>query len=194
MSDTPKKVFLRPDEYHRPIAYERSLEKGGLMVLPQQNLALWTISMGPQGPAGTPGTPYLNDTIIASASDEYSPLQVDLVDEYSPLQVDLVAPATTYRAPYPLELEYVRASLTTEPTGAPLIVDIHINGASIFSGTNYLYISAGSRTSVGSTPYTLATTSIPDDAEIQIFIRQVGSTVAGTGLKISLTGEKQDVA
>jgi hypothetical protein len=128
MSDTPKRVFLRPDEYHRPIAYEKSLEKGGLMVLPQQNLALWTISMGPQGPAGTPGTPYLNDTIIASASDEYSPLQVDLV-----------APATTYRAPYPLELGYVRASLTTEPTGAPLIVDIHINGASIFSGTNYLY-------------------------------------------------------
>lgn len=179
--DNSKMVFLRPDASNVPTEYQKSLEKGGLMVLPQQNLALWAVGMGPQGPAGTPGSPYLNDTIIASASDEYSPLQVDLVN-----------PATTYRAPYGLELEYVRASLTTAPTGAPLIVDIHINGVSLFSGTSYLYIDAGARTSVGSTAYVAAFTAIPDDAEIQIFIRQVGSTVAGTGLKISLTGQKQD--
>lgn len=174
-------VYLRPDPLDAPFSYIYSIEKAGLAINPDELLGIYTAGTGPAGPKGDPGLPYLNDTIIASASDEYSPLLVDLI-----------APATTYRAPYGLELEYVRASLTTAPVGGPLIVDIHINGVSLFVGTNFLTIDAGSRTSVGSTAYVPAFTTILDDAEIQIFIRQVGPTVAGTGLKISLTGEKQD--
>jgi hypothetical protein len=177
-------IYLRPDEFHRPTKYERSLEKAGLVVLPQQNLALWTVStgQGATGPKGDKGDPYQKDTIIASCSDEYSDLEVDLV-----------APATTYRAPYPIEISYVRCSLTTAPTGADIIVDVHMNGVSIF-GT-LLRIDAGSKTSVGSgTPYTLTTTTVPDDAELEIFITQVGATVAGSGLKISITGDKQEIA
>ena len=182
------KVFLRPDTNNVPTDYHRSLEKSGLVVVPQVNLALWTCktgpNQGPQGIQGEPGVPYLNDCIISSCSDEYSPLVVDLV-----------TPAVTFPAPYPLETAYIRFRVVTAPTGADIIVDVHINDTSIFQGSNYLHIDAGSKTSVGSvTPYTLAFTAVPDDAEIKGFIRQVGSTVAGTGLKCVFAGAKQDTA
>ena len=180
-------VYLRPEQPGTPVDYIRSVEKAGLVTLPQKYLAMYTMggnpSVGPAGPQGPAGMPYLNDTIIASCSDEYTPLQVDLVN-----------PATTYRAPFPQVCQYIRCSLTTAPTGADVIVDVHMNGVSMFTGGNLLHIDAGSKTSVGSaTPYVLAITAVPDDAEFEIFITQVGSTVAGSGLKISITGEKQDL-
>lgn len=176
------KVFHRPDEWHRPVNYVRDLEKAGLVVMPHQNLALMTCKTGPNqgpiGPMGPPGEPYYWDTIIASASDEYSPLAPDLV-----------LPATHYRAPFPIELQYVRASLSIAPEGAPVIIDVHMNGTTIFSSP--IQIDIGMKTSVGSVaPSVLAITSIPDDAEFTVYITQVGSTVAGAGAKVAATGKK----
>ena len=118
------------------------------------------------------------DTIIASASDEDTPIAVDLVTA-----------KTTFRAPYPLALAYVRASLTTPPTGASFIVDVHMNGVTMFS--TLLSIDPTEKTSVtASVPAVLSVTSVPDDAEFTVFVTQVGSTLAGTGLKIAVTGIK----
>jgi len=121
-----------------------------------------------------------HDTIIAAASTEYG----DLV-------VSGVLPATTFRAPYALDLTngYIRASLTTAPTGADVIIDVHMNGVSMFS--TLIHIDINSDTSVGSiTPAILTTTYVPDDAEFEVFITQVGSTITGSGLKIAITGIK----
>lgn len=189
MSDPTQEgfVYLRPNALDTPFSYIYSIEGAGLVINPNQALAIYTAGMGPAGPqgaAGADGSPYLNDTIIASCSDEYSPLEVNLI-----------APATTYRAPFPINIEYIRCSLVTAPVGADVIVDVHMNGVSVFSGGNLLHIDIGSKTSVGSaTPYVLGTLVVPDDAEFEIFITQVGSVVQGTGLKISITGAKQDVA
>jgi len=120
------------------------------------------------------------DTIIASASDEITPITVDIV-----------VPKTTFRAPYPLDLTngYIRASLTTAPTGADFIVDVHMNGTTIFS--TLLSIDAGEKTSkTAVSPAVLSILSIPDDAEFEVFVTQIGSTLAGTGLKIAVTGVK----
>jgi hypothetical protein len=155
-----------------------------MVIMPQQNLAIYTCKtgakQGPAGPTGEPGTPYMQDTIICQAAPEYAPLVVDLV-----------TPATHFRAPYPLEIGYVRCSLAIAPVGADVIIDITMNGSSIFTPGNLLHIDAGSKTSVGSvTPPEYAIVSVPDDAEFLVWITQVGSSLAGAGPKISVTGTK----
>lgn len=94
----------------------------------------------------------------------------------------------TWRAPYAITVTDVRASVTTAPTGADIIVDINDGGVSIMT-TNKLTIDAGSETSVGSaSPHTLTDTALADDAEITFDIDQIGSTVAGAGLKVKIYG------
>jgi hypothetical protein len=122
--------------------------------------------------------PLYYDTIVASASSEYKPLEISAS-----------LPATTFRASFALSLAYVRINLTTAPTGADLIVDIKMDGVSIFS--SLIYVDAGTTTSVGSaTPYVFAITDVPDDARFTVWITQIGSIIEGTGLKVSVTGSK----
>lgn len=179
-------IYLRPSPSSKPVKYTETIEKAGLVVSGKHSIALYTCKGGAkQGPVGPPGEPGVDqnswfDTIIASASDEISPITTG-------------GPKTTFRAPYPLDLTlgYVRASLTTAPVGAAMIVDVTMNGLSLFSTP--IYIDAGTKTSVGSaTPAVLAITAIPDDAEFLIFVNQVGSSTAGSGLKVAVTGIKTD--
>jgi len=122
--------------------------------------------------------PLYYDTIVASASSEYKPLEVSAS-----------LPATTFRASFPLTLAYVRINLTTVVEGQPLIVDITMNGTSIF--TTKIQIDDGMDTSVGSvvTPV-FSITSVPDDAQFKVWINQIGTITEGTGLKVSVTGIK----
>ena len=116
----------------------------------------------------------LLDTIIASASDEDTPLVVD-------------TKLTTFRAPYPLTLAYVRCSLTNPPTGTPLIVDVKATGVSIFSTP--MYIDVGETTSVtASTQAVLSILNIVDDTEFTVDVLQAGGTASG--LKVAVTGTK----
>lgn len=95
----------------------------------------------------------------------------------------------TFRMPYAFTLSTVRASVTTAPTGANLVVDINQNGSSILS--TKLSIDATEKTSTtAGTPPVISDTTLDDDAEITIDIDQIGSTIAGTGLKVYLIGEK----
>jgi len=184
-------IYLRPQPAATPVDYMRSLEKAGLMVLPRRQLAMYTVGMqgpaggtgatGATGSTGTPGAPgSLFDTIIASASDETTAITVDLVN-----------PKTTFRAPYAMDLttRYIRASLTTAATGADFIIDVHMNGVTVFS--TLLTIDATKKTSkTAAIPAVLSVTTIPDDAEFEVFVTQVGSTLAGAGLKVAVTGVK----
>jgi hypothetical protein len=96
----------------------------------------------------------------------------------------------TFRMPYAMTLTAVRASVTTAPTGANLIVDINENGSTIMT-TNKLSIDATEKTSTtAATAAGITDTALADDAEITIDIDQVGSTVAGAGLKVYLIGTR----
>jgi hypothetical protein len=177
--EKPNTIYIQPAPRRREVRYIEGIEEAGLIVDEKHAIAMYTARSVPNvGPQGPPGHGF--DCVIASCSDEHSPLTVDLV-----------VPKTTFRAPYAMDLTngHVRISVTTAPVGGPLIVDLKMNGTSVFS--TKVQIDAGATTSVGSSvPAVLSTLSVPDDAEFKPYVTAVGSSVAGTGLKIAVVGEK----
>ena len=96
----------------------------------------------------------------------------------------------TFRMPYAMTVTDVRATVTTAPTGANIIVDINDGGTSIMT-TNKLSIDATEKTSTtAATAPGVTDTALADDAEISIDIDQIGSTIAGAGLKIWIIGTR----
>jgi hypothetical protein len=82
-------------------------------------------------------------------------------------------------------------SVTTAPTGTQLIVDIHEAGATIMT-TNKIDIDVGETNSQdAATAPGVTDTALAKGSVITIDIDQVGSTVAGAGLKCWLIGEWQ---
>jgi hypothetical protein len=95
----------------------------------------------------------------------------------------------TFRMPYAMTLTSVRANVNTAPTGSTIIVDINENGTTILS--TKLSIDASEKTSVtAATAAVISDANLADDAEITIDFDQVGSSVAGVGLKIWLIGTR----
>lgn len=95
----------------------------------------------------------------------------------------------TFRMPYAFTMTDVRASVNTAPTGATLNVDINEAGVSILS--TVITIDAGEKTSTtAATAAVISDASLADDAEVTIDIDQVGSTIAGKGLKVALIGHR----
>jgi hypothetical protein len=84
-----------------------------------------------------------------------------------------------------LTITSVRASVGTAPTGASVIVDVHLNGTTIFTTQgNRPTISPGAFTSGSATP---DVTSVAAGDYLTIDIDQVGSTVAGAYLTVQVT-------
>jgi hypothetical protein len=95
----------------------------------------------------------------------------------------------TFRMPYAFTLTAVRASVTTAPTGATLNVDINEGGVSVLS--TVITIDATEKTSTtAATPAVISDGALADDAEMTIDIDQIGSTIAGAGLKVYLIGTR----
>jgi len=93
----------------------------------------------------------------------------------------------TFRMPFGFTLTEVRASVTTAPTGSTLVVDINESGTTILS--TKISIDASEKTSTtAATAAVISDTALADDAEMTIDIDQVGSSVAGAGLKVYLIG------
>jgi hypothetical protein len=93
----------------------------------------------------------------------------------------------TFRMPYAFTLSAVRASVTTAPTGSTLVVDINEGGSTILS--TKLSIDASEKTSTtAASAAVISDTALADDAEMTIDIDQIGSTIAGAGLKVVLIG------
>jgi len=115
----------------------------------------------------------LLESIIIAASDETTDITTGT--------------KVTFRMPYAFTLVGLpRASVTTAPTGSAIIVDINEEGASIFS--TLLTIDAGEETSTTATPAVVSDTVLADDAKMTVDIDQVGSTIPGAGLKVTLIG------
>lgn len=179
-------INLKAEEKTRPNHYVEAIEKAGMVIDAQTCIAMYTakagVNQGPQGPPGEDQNSWY-DTIIASASDEFTPITVG-------------GPKTTFRAPYPLDLTtgYVRISLTQAPVGAAFIVSLTVNGTALF--TTPVRIDDGMKTSVGSAVPAVIDPSmliIPDDAEFLVYVDQIGSTFAGSGLKVAVTGIKTEI-
>lgn len=95
----------------------------------------------------------------------------------------------TFRMPYAFTVTAVRSSVTTAPTGSTLIVDINEGGSTILS--TKLSIDAGEKTSTtAATAAVISDSALADDAEITIDIDQIGSTIAGKGLKVYIIGHR----
>lgn len=115
------------------------------------------------------------------------PIIIACSDEASNLSTGTAK--VTFRMPFAFTVTAVRASVTTAPTGSTLIVDINESGTTILS--TKLSIDAGEKTSTtAATAAVISDTSLADDAEITIDIDQVGSTIAGKGLKVTLLGRR----
>ena len=112
-------------------------------------------------------------------------ISVACSDETSDIQTqDAIV---TFRTPFAITLTDVRASVTTAPVGASLVLDINEGGTSILSTS--LSIDAGEKTSTtAATAAVISDTTLADDAEITIDITQVGATTSGRGLKVTLIG------
>lgn len=97
----------------------------------------------------------------------------------------------TFRMPYAFTLTAVRASVTTAPTGSTLVVDINEDtgsgATSILSTKLSIDISEKTSTTAATQPV-ISDASLADDSEITIDIDQIGSTIAGAGLKVYLIG------
>jgi len=124
---------------------------------------------------------------IPTTPGEGQPVELLLAasDETSDLTIGTAK--ITFRMPFAMTLSSARASVGTAPTGAAIIVDINEAGTSIFS--TRLTIDATEKTSTtAETAAVISDSALADDAEITVDIDQVGSTVAGKGLKVLLKG------
>jgi hypothetical protein len=90
-----------------------------------------------------------------------------------------------FRMPFAATLLAVRANVNTAPTGSTLIVDINEGGTSVL-GTKLSIDASETTSTTAASAATITDSSLEDDAEISIDIDQIGSTVAGAGLKVSL--------
>jgi hypothetical protein len=90
-----------------------------------------------------------------------------------------------FRMPFPATLLAVRDSVNLAPTGSALIVDINEAGTSVL-GTKLSIDATETSSTTAASAATITDASLADDAEISIDIDQIGSTVAGAGLKVYL--------
>lgn len=98
----------------------------------------------------------------------------------------------SFRMPYAFTLNAgaggITASCNQAPTGAILTMDVNEAGSTILS--TKLTIAISSTTSVGGTAPVISDVNLAANSLITIDIDQIGSTNAGTGLKITLIGVK----
>jgi hypothetical protein len=136
--------------------------------------------------AGT-GLSITGTTLSASATAPTECIILAVSDETTALTTGTAK--LTFRMPYAFTLTGVRASVTTAPTGATLTVDINEGGSTILS--TKLTIDASEKTSqTAAAAAVISDTALADDAEITIDIDQIGSTIAGAGLKVTLIGHQ----
>jgi hypothetical protein len=116
-------------------------------------------------------------------------IQVACSDETTVLSTGV---KTTFRMPFAMTVEEVRASLTTAGTGAALVtVDINKGDAPATILSTKITIDASETTSeTAATPPVLSSTSLSDDEQIQIEIDTIDTDNVAAGLKVSIIGRR----
>jgi len=128
---------------------------------------------------GTRWFPQGTDNTIYSESYALSDEDTDLTTGTAKLK---------FRLPFDMTPTDLRIGVGTAPTGSTIIVDINKAGATTIN--NKLSIDASEKTSVtAAVPFDFGGTGHTDwydDTEITVDIDQVGSTIKGAGLKLTL--------
>lgn len=148
--------------------------------------------------AASAGPPQVYNLIGLAFNGTNLATMADLVIPLSGEAAALTASSTVAKVTIPY---WPRATVITDPwiwavevapTGAALQFDIQVNGASIYlpaSGGTYPTIAASSTNSTASAgTFTTAFAAAPTIAVgsvVAFFVRQIGSTVAGAGLKVA---------
>jgi hypothetical protein len=126
-------------------------------------------------------------TDIRAASPIVVPIGIACSDETTALAAGTAK--VTFRMPYAMTLQSVRASLTTAQTsGSIFTVDINESGTTILS-TKITIDNTEKTSTTAVTAPVISDTSLADDAEITIDIDQIGDGTA-KGLKVWLVGYK----
>lgn len=124
----------------------------------------------------TPATEFRKETIIVALSDETTALTAGTAKR-------------SFRMPFAMTLTSVRSMVNTAPTGATLIVDINEGDTPVSILSTKLSIDISEKTSTtAAVPAVISDTNLADDALITFDIDQIGSTIAGAGLKVALIG------
>ena len=142
---------------------------------------------GPIGATGPMPTGAITDVLGATAVAGSLTISDDIwfacSDETTNLTDGL---KLTFSMPYPMVVSGVFLSCNTAPTGGNIVVDIRESGATIFSTKPRIL--AGSKT--GGSGAVLSDNSLAAFSEITVYLDLVGSTIAGTGLKVWIQGRR----
>lgn len=131
--------------------------------------------------------PFFASTLLATGAPQDEAIGLACSDETTALTIGTAK--LTFRMPFAFELSAVVVTVTTAPTGATLIVDINEGGTSIFSTRPT--IDAGEFTTADAdVPAVISDAALASGAAITVDIDQVGSVVAGAGLKVWLIGRR----
>jgi hypothetical protein len=94
----------------------------------------------------------------------------------------------TYYMPRAFTLVSMHGSVTTAPTGATLIVDVHKDGTTVMTTSKIVIDTTEFDTSTAATAPALTTTALSAGSKMDFEIDQIGSTVAGAGLTVTMLG------
>lgn len=99
----------------------------------------------------------------------------------------------SFRMPYAFTLKAgasgISASCNQAPTGAVLTVDVNESGTTILS-TKLTIDTSETTSATAATPVVISDVNLASNALMTVDIDQIGSSNAGTGLKIILIGQK----
>jgi hypothetical protein len=100
------------------------------------------------------------------------------------LDVDVAVTTTGHRyyLPFGVKFTEVEASVSVAPTDADLIVDVEVDGTTVFT-------TPSNRPAIAASGFVDSQTTIEDDTHtdgqyVQVFVDQVGSTIAGQNLLV----------
>ncbi len=115
--------------------------------------------------------------------------------EFQVAASDLTTPITAgtnkayFRAPFAFTLTAVRASVLTAGTGSTILIDINKSGVTVLS--TKIMINAAEKTSTtAAIAPSISDAAIENDAELTIDFDQVGATIAGSGVIVTLIGTR----
>ena len=91
--------------------------------------------------------------------------------------------------PFPGKIIKATAYIATAPTGADLLIDINLNGTTLWASSGKLTIAASANAATAKTAFD--NTAVAIDDYFTVDIDQIGSTVAGTNLTIQLHIEEK---
>jgi hypothetical protein len=154
-----------------------------------ESLMLTEIAAAPATPASGKAVMYVltGDSKPYLKNDAGRVSSLEAIEAYTFSVTGTVAVATGKSRIY-LEgnyvIESVRAAVNTAPTGAALIVDVNKNGTTIYTTqTARPQIAAAAFTATGNSP---AVTTFAAGDYITVDVDQVGSTVAGADLTVTI--------